>query len=99
MAHLISHSIKELICKGLVEGIDLDYENISTEKCEKCIIVGKSYRLPFVLNNSTTCPLEGDVMVPLEVNSLVGSRYMLTFLDDHSVYILSQNKGSSDGKI
>lgn len=81
-------STNELVKKGLVTGV-----KVSKNKkifCEPCQ-VGKSHRQPFNVNSKkvTTEPGEkfhADVCGPMPEDSLGGSRYFLTFIDDASGY-------------
>ena len=78
------------IKNGVVTGTN--FKNSLSEPCEVCV-QGKQHRLPFkphVKNSSR--PLElihSDLCGPMEENSLGGSKYFLTFVDDftHKVFV------------
>lgn len=71
--------------------------------CDICML-GKSHRLPFPKSDTTTeqCLqlVHSDLVGPMEVGSLAGSRYLLTFLDDFShksfVYFLKSKDQVTD---
>lgn len=86
LAHVNSASLNKLK-NGLVEGIHFS-DNLNQEiACEVCIL-GKTHRLPFRDSDSSTTRLlelvHSDLCGPMQENSLSGSRYILTFLDDFS---------------
>ena len=65
----------------------LRIENLC-DKCEACIL-GKQHRLPFNSKNSRRVryPLELvhiDLVCPMQVTSIGGSTYFMTFIDDFS---------------
>lgn len=100
MAHLNYNSLCKL-------GTISNAFNISSEKrniaCDICTL-GKSHRLPFPKSDTATehCLqlVHSDLVGPMEVNSLAGSRYLLTFLDDFShktfVYFLKSKDQVND---
>ena len=60
----------------------------SCDKCEACIL-GKQHRLAFNYRNSRRArsPLElvhTDLVGPMQVTSIGGSTYFMTFIDDFS---------------
>ena len=72
--------------KRMVEGLPR-IEN-SCDKCEACIL-GKQHRLPFNSRNSKRAryPLElvhTNLVSPIQVTSIRGSTYFMTFIDDFS---------------
>ena len=76
----------------------------SCDKCEACIL-GKQHRLPFNSRNSrrTRFPLElvhMDLVGPMQVTSIGGSTYFMTFIDDFShrtwVYFLKSKSKAFD---
>lgn len=98
MAHLNFNSLSELK-NGLVHGIEFSPSR-QPNVCEVCVI-GKSHRSTFELSTSISNNIlelvHSDLIGPVEVDSMAGSRYILTFLDDFSrkcfVYFL---KSKSD---
>ena len=77
----------------MVEGFDYDPEKASvcTEFCESCV-QGKSHRLPFPSHRIKRCdvPLglfHSDVCGKINVKSLGGAQYFLTFIDDSKRYV------------
>lgn len=90
LGHISFGSLNKLK-NGMASG--LNFPNADTNgKCEICVM-GKCQRLPF--KDSETCTTEvlqlvhSDLCGPIEVKSIAGSRYMLTFLDDytHKVFV------------
>lgn len=84
-----------MIKNGIVAGVDF---NANVDKfCETCV-KGKHSRLPFRSSDTKTSALlelvHSDLCGPIEVESLGGSKYFLTFLDDFSrkvfVYMLKK---------
>ena len=86
----------------MVEG----FPNIinSYDKCEACIL-GKQNRLPFNSKNYRRAryPLElvhTDLVSPMQVTSIGGSTYFMTFIDDFShrtwVYFLKNKSEAFD---
>lgn len=94
--HVGYDSLKLLTDKNMVNGMNFNSKCDSIDKhCEPCIF-GKQQRLPFPKNSNskTTKPLElvhTDVSV-MNVKSIGGSKYFVTFIDDFSrfftVYML-----------
>ena len=78
----------------MVEGLgNIASTDQSSEKCEGCIM-GKHNRSPFPKKSSrvTTKPLElvhSDVCGPMSVDSIGGSRYFITFIDDYSRFVVT----------
>ena len=77
----------------------------SCDKCEACIL-GKQHRIPFNSRNSRRAryPLElvyTDLVYPMQVTSIGGYTYFMTFIDDFShrtwVYFL-KNKSEAFNK-
>ena len=88
LAHLGYDNIKRLTTMST--GINVTNSNIqtaSTVPCEPCF-KGKQTRLPFPTSETVTNkPLElvhMDLCGPMPVESLGGSRYIATFIDDYS---------------
>ncbi len=87
---------------GVVKGVNISGPLQSPQVCVGCIY-GKGHRLPFPktsISRSTAVLdlVHSDVLRPVNVPSLGGSRYFITFIDDYSkwttVYIM-RNKSES----
>ena len=101
--HLGYASLNLLSNKRMVSGFPC--VGNSCDKCEACIL-GKQHRLPFNSGNSRRAryPLElvhTDLVGPMQVTSIGGSTYFMTFIDDFSrrtwVYFL-KNKSEAFNK-
>ena len=73
----------------MVNGMNVDVDKLS-RCCEGCTL-GKQHRnsFPKTSNNLTKQPLEvihSDVCGPMNVDSIGGSKYFVTFIDDFSRY-------------
>lgn len=83
----LGHQNVKYVKKFLTEN-DIEYVN-DDFTCEACVL-GKQHRLSFGLREerATKCGeiIHSDVCGPLPTESLGGSRYFLTFRDDHSRY-------------
>ena len=84
--HLGYAGLNLLSNKNMVSG--LPRVGNSCDKCEACIL-GKQHRLPFNSGNSRRAryPLElvhTDLVGPMQVTSIGGSTYSMTFIDDFS---------------
>lgn len=88
--------IKSMVENGVVNGINIAKSNSSTS-CEGCIL-GKAHRTPIPKTTTSRAskPLQlvhSDVLGPVEVPSLGGARYFVSFIDDYSkwttVYTMS----------
>ena len=89
--HLGYDNLRILYDKRMVAGMKLNTEPID-KNCESCIM-GKHNRTPFPKKSQrkTTNPLEvvySDVCGPMSCNSIGGSRYFVTFVDDFSRYVV-----------
>ena len=87
--HLNYGYMNQLVNKHMVEGLESSGKQFDTE-CESCTM-GKMTRMPFPKKSphKSTEPLKvihSDVCGPMAINSLGGSRYMLSFIDDFSRY-------------
>ena len=85
--HLNSNDVKLLSDQNLVTGMQLSSAD-RVENCHGCA-VGKAKRLPFPQKSErkTTRPLElvhSDICGPFQVESMAGSKYFVTFIDDFS---------------
>ena len=88
--HVNKKDVKTLYSEKLVEGMKLDLKH-EDEDCEGCA-VGKSVRYPFpkVGSKKSTGILDlvhSDVCGPLNIASVGGSIYFLTFIDDYSNFV------------
>jgi transposase InsO family protein len=88
--HLNSVDVKLLANQNLVDGLTLSSDD-SIENCHGCAL-GKSKRNSFPKKSShkSTKPLQlvhSDICGPFHVNSVGGSRYFATFIDDFSRYV------------
>lgn len=88
--HLGYDNLAKLVKSGMVTGMDVSAADIMQQKSELCegCVLGKHSRDPFDQSVSRTVRqlelLHMDVLGPLEVESLGGSKYVATFLDDFS---------------
>lgn len=88
LGHINERNLKKMATDNLMYGLNLVNETFET--CETCI-KGKLSRLPFPRHDDlyTTEPLEiihSDVCGPFECDTLAGSRYYVTFIDDFTRY-------------
>lgn len=88
LGHINERDLKKMSTDNLMYGLNLNDEQMET--CETCI-KGKLSRLPFIRHNDlyTTDNLEiihSDVCGPFECDTLAGSKYYVTFIDDYSRY-------------
>ena len=87
--------------ENMVDGLgNLDSKNPPNEACEGCIM-GKHNRSPFPKKSSrvTKKPLElvhSDVCGPISVESIGGSRYFITFIDDYSRFVVTYTMKRKD---
>ena len=89
--HLNYKYVEELIKNKLVHGMDCCHIDGKLE-CEACVL-GKMNRrsFPKKSNGRARKPLEiihSDVCGPMQINSIGGSRYILSFIDDFSRYAM-----------
>jgi transposase InsO family protein len=84
--HLNEKDLKNIIRKQKVDGIDIKADE-ALPVCETCV-KGKQTWKPFTRSVSQSTELlelvHTDVCGPMRVNSLAGSRYFVTFIDDKS---------------
>ena len=88
--HLNHTYIDQLIKDKLVEGMNCSAGKVNRE-CEACA-QGKMHRIPFPKKSEKkTCqPLElihSDLCGPMNVDSIGGSKYLLTSTDDYTRYV------------
>ena len=88
--HLAYSSLAKLVAADMVKGVHVpaqDFAALSKEICEPCILA-KHSREPFGDSDSKSTRslqlVHMDVCGPLPVESLGGSRYFATYLDDFS---------------
>ena len=87
LGHLNSQQLRKMVQQNQVSGIKL-FPRSSEPLCEGCV-VGKMQRKPFksVDHKQSTKKLElvhSDVCGPIQMDSIGGSRYFVTFIDDYS---------------
>ena len=87
LGHLNEHQLKGMASQDLVKGLHIPC-NTRMSFCEKCV-EGKMARKPFqsVGEIRTTRKLQlvhSDVCGPMPTESIGGSRYFVTFVDDYS---------------
>ena len=88
--HLNNKDVQTLFSEKLVDGMEVDSKHVE-EVCEGCAL-GKATRYPFpkVSSKKTTDVLElvhSDVCGPLNIPSVGGSIYFVSFIDDYSNYV------------
>eukprot|EP00731_Ephydatia_muelleri_P037673 Em0533g3a len=103
LGHLNEHQLKEMASQDLVKGLHIPC-NTRMSFCEKCV-EGKMARKPFqsVGEIRTTRKLQlvhSDVCGPMPTESIGGSRYFVTFVDDYSrfcrVYFMKRKSEAFD---
>ena len=90
LGHLNNKYVDDLKKNNLVNGISIAGES-SDSDCEACIL-GKMQRVSCPkesMNRASNCfeIIHTDVCGPMQVNSVGGSRYLLSFTDDYSRYV------------
>eukprot|EP00111_Clytia_hemisphaerica_P023199 TCONS_00068237-protein len=88
--HLGYDNLKLLNKKEMVNGLDFDLKETVNRNCEGCAM-GKQHRQPFPKKSTNTTKgllelIHSDVCGPMDVPSVGGSRYFVTFIDDYSRY-------------
>jgi hypothetical protein len=91
VAHVEQNGIKRMIDFG-VKGAAININDEPSTNCNGCIM-RESHRAPIPkksdLRATTVLDLvQSDVFRPLEVASIGGSRYFITFIDDHSKWTI-----------
>ena len=87
----MNYSFIDRLIKGkLVEGMSCSSDDV-TRECEACA-QGKMHRIPFPKKSEkeTHQPLQlvrSDLCGPMNVDSVGGSKYVLTFTDDYTRYV------------
>ena len=89
-AHVSHAGLRSMSNKQVVHGLKIAPGD-SSRKCTGCVL-GKSHRAPIpkLSTSRATRLLElvhSDVLGPIEVPSLGGARYVITFIDDYSKWI------------
>ena len=87
--HLNVNDLKKLSSDNIVEGLSIDAKALE-EPCEGCIL-GKQARYPFPKKSQSKTHellelIHSDVCGPMNVASVGGSLYFVTFTDDYSGY-------------
>ncbi len=87
LAHVDPKGIVKMVKHGVVSGIEIS-DTAAADNCEGCIY-GKSTRAVIPNKSDTRAQatldlIHSDVLGPVEVPSLGGSRYFISFIDDHS---------------
>ena len=99
--HLGYEALKSLAKKNSVNGLGIDATEPSGKPCEGCAF-GKQHRnsFPKRSNTETKQPLElihSDVCGPMSTDSVGGSKYYVTFIDDYTRYtVLYTMKSKSE---
>ncbi len=88
LAHVQPSTIIEMSKSGAVRGLHIDHAVKDELTCTGCVL-GKGHRQAIPKNSNTRATkllelVHSDVNGPLEVPSLGGSRYFVTFIDDFS---------------
>ena len=91
MAHVDKRGITQMARRGIVNGLKLESHG-STPLCEGCL-KGKSHKSPIPKVRTSQRALamldrvHSDVCGPIEIPSLGGSRYFVTFIDENSNWV------------
>ncbi len=88
LAHIQPSTILEMSKSQAVQGLNIENSSRKLSNCTGCVL-GKGHRAPIPKKSDTRAqkPLElvhSDVNGPLDITSLGGSRYFVTFIDDFS---------------
>ncbi len=90
-AHLHSDALAKMASSNTVRGLQVAGSNEFQDVCSGCVLgKGRRSNIPKKSSNQSTKLLElvhSDVNGPIEVPSLGGSRYFITFIDDFSRWI------------
>ena len=89
LAHVNVDGIKQMVSKKVVDGISVNVKQ-DVGICESCVY-GKSTRAPMPKQGGDRSKdildlVHSDIAGPIQVPSLGGSRYFITFTDDRSKY-------------
>ncbi|MCY3928487.1 MAG: GAG-pre-integrase domain-containing protein, partial [Acidobacteria bacterium] len=84
--HLNESQLREMASQDLVRGVNIP-KSARTSFCEKCV-EGKMAKKPFKLvgeiQSMSKLRVHSDVCGPMPTESIGGSRYFVTFIDDYS---------------
>ena len=88
--HLNMKDLSAISKNDLVEGMKTHNNDENVEDCESCVL-GKMHRLPYPKKSEHKSKtilelVHTDLCGPMQVDSVGGSRYLLTFIDDFSRY-------------
>ena len=88
--HLNMKDLSAISKNNLVEGMKTRNDGNDIEDCESCVL-GKMHRLPYPKKSEHKSKtilelVHTDLCGPMQVDSVGGSRYLLTFIDDFSRY-------------
>ena len=91
LAHVNVPGIKSMVDRGVAKGINIAPSTSTDDNCVGCVL-GKSLRAPipkveWVSNSRATKLLQlvhSDVSGPIEIQSIGGARYFVSFIDDYS---------------
>lgn len=91
LAHVNASGIKSMADRDVVKGIKLNSN--AEHNCNVCNL-SKSHRTPFRHKSSSRTRnvleiVHSNVTGPLEVDSVGGSKYVITFIDDYSNWVVS----------
>ena len=91
LAHVNAAGIKKMVENGVVKGIVLNSRQTEI-KCNGCIL-GKGHRTSIPRKSQSRASnvldlVHTDVLGPFEVSSVGGSKYVITFIDDHSNWVV-----------
>ena len=102
LAHVDMNGISSMVKRGVVKGVNISGEQQCPHICVGCIY-GKGHQAPIPKSSTSRRSavldlVHSDVLGPVNVPSLGGSRYFITFIDDYSkwttVYTM-RNKSES----
>eukprot|EP00794_Sanderia_malayensis_P002050 gene2050-biopygen1853 len=102
LGHLGYDNVKLLYNESMVDGLKLNSKQEIDQACDGCAM-GKLNRLPFPKKSGHKTEhlleiIHSDVCGPMNVQSIGGSRYFITFIDDWSRYTkvyMMKNKGEA----
>ena len=89
--HLGVDNLVKLSDRNMVDGMDKINANTEKAICEGCIM-GKQHRVPYPKSSSSCTSdvlemIHTDVCGPMNIGSIGGSKYFVTFIDDFSRYV------------
>ena len=91
LGHIQPSTILEMAKSKTIQGLEISNLIKSDKSCSACVL-GKAHRTPIPNNSQTRSTqllqlVHSDVNGPIEVKSLGGSRYFVTFIDDFPRWI------------